>query len=333
MPNNFDLIPTTELSRKAKGGTELMLQRIYGGDVPRELLEKVQIHPSRPENIGDDKPQILYLHDLPNEPAVQRLSEPWWRDRFAAFVCVSNWQMDRFNLVKNLPYAKSLVIPNAITPFDEKDLMDARQQRTQTTRLIYHTTPHRGLEILVPVFIELAKTHNVHLDVYSSFSIYGWDERDEPYKPLFKLCEDHPNITYHGAVSNDEVRKALTKADIFAYPSIHQETSCLALIEAMSAGLVCVHPNLAALPETSLGLTEMYQWNEDRQRHAAVFHGVLEHAIVREKRANDDYALNFQKVSADFAYDWKRQAPKWTHLLSALTTRGSSPENGESSTE
>ena len=41
--------------------------------------------------------------------------------------------------------------------------------------LIYHTTPHRGLNIAVAAMKELAKLHGdkIHLDVYSSFEAYG----------------------------------------------------------------------------------------------------------------------------------------------------------------
>ena len=92
---------------------------------------------------------------------------------------------------------------------------------------------------------------NVHLDVFSSFNAYGWAERDEPYQELFDKIEAHPQMTYHGFKPNNIVRNALQKAHIFAYPSIWMETSCIALMEAMSAGLMCVHPNLAALPETA----------------------------------------------------------------------------------
>ena len=41
-------------------------------------------------------------------------------------------------------------------------------------------------------------------------------------------------MTYHGFKPNDVVRKALSEAHIFAYPSIWVETSCISAIEAMS---------------------------------------------------------------------------------------------------
>ena len=103
-----------------------------------------------------------------------------------------------------------------------------------TFNLIYHTTPHRGLEVLVPVIDFLAnKGKKIHLDVYSSFKMYGWENRDEPYQKVFDKIKAHDNMTYHGYQPNDVIRKALKKAHMFSYPNIWPETSCIAMIEAM----------------------------------------------------------------------------------------------------
>ena len=87
----------------------------------------------------------------------------------------------------------------------------------------------------------------IHFDVYSSFEAYGWKERDKPYEEVFKTIREHDGMTYHGFKPNDVVRKALSEAHIFAYPSIWVETSCISAIEAMSAGVQIVCPNLGAL--------------------------------------------------------------------------------------
>ena len=101
------------------------------------------------------------------------------------------------------------VIETAIepVPFIEKP--------RDTIRLIYTSTPQRGLQILVPVFEELCKKYdNIELDVFSSFKIYGWESADAQYEQLFERCRQHPKINYHGFASNDVVREHLQKAQL-----------------------------------------------------------------------------------------------------------------------
>ena len=315
--SNLDLMERNEVNENSKGGTELLQERLYGGDIPRELLEKVQIVFSRARELTPDKKKIYYCHDLPEDPESSRLSDPMYRKKFDKFVFVSNWQMEKYNDVRGVEYHRSAVIKNSIVPIDVTN-----RTKSDKIRLIYHTTPHRGLQLLIPAFIELCKTHNdIVLDVYSSFKIYGWEQRDEQYKDLFDICRNHPNINYHGTVSNDEIRKALLNADIFAYPSIWKETSCLSLIEAMSAGLLCIHPNLAALSETSMGLTWMYQYNEDPNNHAGGFMQVLHQGIevMRNKREAIEADLKLQKIQVDRAHGWNHKMNEWKALLESIT--------------
>ncbi len=301
--------------KPARGGTELMMERILNGCDP-DLLGKVQIIPSRVRELEPGKKHVLWMHDLPEDPEMARLGEPAFQNQFNAMVFVSHWQMHRANLIKGVPFSRSVVLENAIMPIE----VTPKDKEGDTIRFIYHTTPHRGLELLVPVFERLCEKHdNITLEVYSSFSIYGWDERDAPYEAVFERCRQHPKITYHGAVSNDEVREALKKAHIFAFPSIWPETSCLALIEAMSAGLLCVHPNLAALPETAGGLTRMYQFNEDRQAHAMILYRYLDALLGSGNMLNENYLFNFQKSVTDFRFNIAARTREWDHLLEMIT--------------
>ena len=75
-------------------------------------------------------------------------------------------------------------------------------------------------------------------NIQNSFEIYGKPELDYHFNNLYDTIKNHKHMTYHGTVSNDEIREALKNAHIFSYPSNFEETSCLCLIEAMSAGCV-----------------------------------------------------------------------------------------------
>ena len=304
-----------ELNKNARGGSELMQERLYGS-IPLELLDKFQIILSRVRDINPDKKKILWLHDHHEDPEIQHLKDLSSRSRFDKIVCVSNWQMYSYNAYLGLPYENAIVLKNAIEP-----IPITTKEYDGTVNIIYHTTPHRGLGILVPVFEELCKKYdNIHLHVYSSFKVYGWEEADKQFEELFNRCRSHPKITYHGAVTNEEVRDALTKSHIYAYPSIWPETSCLSVIEAMSAKNLVVCPNFAVLPETCSNFAMMYQWQEDVNKHATIFAQTLDTAIrtIIKNQGNTDPYLDFQKQYFDHFYGWETRKAEWLTLLNQL---------------
>lgn len=301
----------SEGTENANGGTELMMNRMVR-DVPSELLSKVQIIHSRLNTvkIETDRPTILVCHDLPNDPMYQRLTNPEILNKIDVIVFVSYWQKQYFNLVLGLPHEKSVVIQNGIEPFNQISKPDAKDR----VNLIYHTTPHRGLEILIPVFEKLCEKYGdkIHLDVFSSFKAYGWEERDEQYKSLFV---SNDNITYHGFQPNDVVRKALTQSHIYAYPCIWPETSCLSVIEAMASGNHVVCPDLAVLPETTANFADMYGFKENLSDHANVFGAVLDNAIQNVHLKE----TGFQEAYFNTVYNWNDRISRiWEVLLKGM---------------
>ena len=295
----------------AMGGTELLAHRLVD-NVDSKLLENVEIHISRATKKDENKKQLLWVHDLAEDPAVSHLKDGG-HSEYDKIIFVSHWQQQMYNKYLGVPMSKGIVIQNAITPIEDHDKPD-----DGTIRLIYTSTPHRGLNILYTVFNELSKHHkDIELDVYSSFNLYGWGSRDEPFKNIFNALEEHPHINYHGAVSNDNVRDALKKADIFAYPSTWQETSCLSLIEAMSASCLCLHSSLAALPETSMLGTYIYEYSEEPNDHATRFFHNLNGLITgyKENRENMKSLAKYKKPLVDSVYGIERFKKTWEAFL------------------
>lgn len=259
----------SELTKNAKGGSELMAERLHAF-LPQSLLKDFQIVLSRGVELDESKVRIFWAHDLPGDPGANCLLNEGWKS-YHKIVFVSYWQRDKFIQHYRIPYSKTTVLRNAIIPFTEQQLA-IKDFTGDVVRFIYHTTPHRGLDILVGVFDAISKLpqwkNKIHLDVYSSFKVYGWEQNDKPYEQLFNFIKQHDHMTYHGAVSNDEVRKALIRSHVFAYPCTHPETSCIALIEAMAAGCECIHSDFGALPETAADLTNMYNFHENPEQHA-----------------------------------------------------------------
>ena len=302
------------MGKNSVGGTELMAGRLASLDSP--LFKEFQIIISRVEApLDETKIRVLVLHDLPGDPASDHLKDGGW-EKFHKLVFVTNWQMQAFINYYKIPWSRCIVLQNAIDPLEAPF-----DKPADKIKLIYHTTPHRGLDILVPVFEKLCEHHDdIELDVYSSFSLYGWGDRDKEFKHVIDACKKNPKINYFSTATNDEVREAVKKAHIFAYPSTWPETSCLSLMEAMSGLCVCVHSNYGALPETAAQWTHMYHYNEDIQEHAKIFYTVLTNAIedIRSDRVEILHRLQTQKSYADIFYCWKNRALQWTALLEML---------------
>ena len=302
---------TNELAQNAKGGTELMQEALYK-TLPADLLEYFQIIPSRVREVDDSKIKIYWLHDLPGDPESDHLKAGGW-NRFDKLVFVSNWQMQAYQKHYGLPWYKCVVLHNAIEPIPYVE------KPKDKIKLIYHTTPHRGLNILVSVFDNLCKEFdNIELDVYSSFKIYGWEQRDEPYKEVFDFCKAHPKINYHGSVPNSEIRTALQQAHIYAYPNVWLETSCISLLEAMSAGLFCIHPNYGALYETAANWTWMYQWQDTPRDHAKMLYELTSNAIKMYNHEDTAKTLQAQKAYVDAFYSWQNRKNQWQNLLVSM---------------
>ena len=306
-------VELNEISRKAMGGTELMAHRI-NLSLPKDLLDQFQIIPSRVRELDPTRIRILYCHDLPQDPESEHLKNGGWK-KFHRIVFVSYWQREWYVRHFQIPYHRTAVIQNAIPPIELKE------KANDKVNIIYHTTPHRGLDILVPVFQELAKEEkDIHLDVSSSFGIYGWEDRDKPFEKLFDAIKSDPNMTYHGFQPNQKVREALQKAHIFAYPNTWMETSCLSLIEAMSAGCHALHPDLGALPETAAGWTMMYGFHEDKNEHANIFYQALRTAIniARENSEGTQMKVKGAKSYCDIHYNCEIKKAKWEAYLKTL---------------
>lgn len=306
-------------TENARGGTELMAERMVR-DIHPELLNKVQIIHSRVREVKQDRPTILVCHDLAEDPEMAQMIDPLWRKQFALFVFVSYHQAEQYRHRFKMDHDEYIVVQNGIEPFN------VVEKTRDKVNIIYHTTPHRGLELVVPVFEILAKSYpDIHLDVYSSFQIYGWEQRNAAYQHLFDKCEQHPQITYHGTKSNEEVREALQQSHIFAYPSIWEETSCLALIEAICAGCVSVHPDFGALPETSKGCSLMYRYSDHPDTHFARFHSVLKLAIDEVKKYNENNqfigSVNLWQNVANRYYNWYSVAKNWEFIIHQVIQR------------
>jgi glycosyltransferase involved in cell wall biosynthesis len=233
-------------------------------------------------------------------------------------VFVSHWQSEQFRKIYNVPGYKTQVIKNACLNVEQR-----KAGPREKVKLYYASTPWRGLDVLLHAW-ELANTTDCELHVFSSTKIYGKDfavNNENYYQELYDKCEALEGVVYRGFVSNEELRKELSSFDILAYPCTFEETSCIAVIEALSAGLRVVTSNLGALPETTEGWARMYPYLANPKLHALYFADILEEEINKIKSGELDAHLELQKQVYAPRWNWSQRINEWISYLSTLTPK------------
>ena len=156
------------------------------------------------------------------------------------------------NLQNVLSYQqkKCLVIKNGI---EDIEPVITTYKRGGPIKIIHHCTPWRGLSVLLGA-MQLIKNPLISLDVYSSCEVYGKDfaeVNDKHYQSLYNQAKQLSNVNYIGYKPNEYIKQNLKDYRLFVYPSIWEETSCISLLESMSAGLYCITTNFGAIYETA----------------------------------------------------------------------------------
>jgi UDP-glucose:(glucosyl)LPS alpha-1,2-glucosyltransferase len=265
------------------------------------------------DQIVDGKKNIVWQHLNYNEPLTQGMMNKFFTRAIDAWVYVSHWQHEKFRYVYHIPVDNAFVIKNAIEPIEYIE-----RQKGEKIRLIYTSAPFRGLNILLDAF-ELLNRDDVELDVYSSTIVYGsgYDAaHGKTYEPLFERARNMKNVNYMGYAPNEEIIKALQRSHIFAYPSMFEETCCLAMIEAGAAGCKLVAQNLGALAETGAEFATLVPIRIDHSRIAETYATALDLAI--DSYAEEKSMLMKQSAYFNYFYSWDNVLKDWHRLIKLI---------------
>jgi UDP-glucose:(glucosyl)LPS alpha-1,2-glucosyltransferase len=307
-----------------KGGTEILKEQLIA-QLPEQSIDGINLIGSicHPSLVKEDKINILWQHLNYDQPNVKLMQDRKFVDSIDYFIYVSHWQYNRFREVYKIPEYKSFVIKNATHAF-EPVKKESLMITSDKIKLLYTSTPWRGLIILLKAIEVLNKTRDdFEVDIYSSTKIYGskFDENEkDKFTDLFEKCKNTKNVNYHGYTFNGEIRRAVEKAHIYAYPSIFEETSCLAIIEAMSAGCHVVTTNYGALPETCGEFATMIEFDSSGQnlieRYAETLNSVIDN--YRDNLYKDDLEMQIKYYNKN--YSWETRIQEWKNFLNYVRT-------------
>jgi glycosyltransferase involved in cell wall biosynthesis len=243
----------------------------------------------------------------------------WCRDpeqvaRVTRFVFVSQWQRQQFIEFFGLPAERCEVIRNAIeTNAATRQWPEHSKWRW---RCAYISAPFRGLNVLLDAWQELSPT-NAELHIWSGVSLWKFD--DSGYRPLFARAMEIPNVIYHRIAPNATVRAALLDMHFLVYPATtDDETFCLSMVEAMSAGCRVIAPARTALPETAAGFARMYPSVPDHLQHKQIFMRALADEFANPWGGRPDMA-EAQQAYCRVTYDWSGRVSEWRRLIDTLS--------------
>ena len=257
--------------------------------------------------IEKDKINVLWMHHFVNQKEAQNLASKDFVNKLDWIIFNSNWNFEKHLYQFKIPENKSIVIRNAI------EKINSENKPKDKINLIYHTTPWRGLVILLKVFKNL-NLEKVELNVCSSTIIYGkkFDNvLGKNYKNLFDECKNTKNVNYLGYLENKKTTELLKKMHIFTHPSIWHETSCIAAIEAMAAGCEVVTTNLGALYETCSPFGTFVNFDRNFDNLEKRYSKVLVNSIKNYWSDENQNKLRLQAETINSTYSWDKRSVEW----------------------
>jgi len=305
-----------------RGATEIQMEMLQK-HVPQELLDQVQICTSVPGKVPIDpkKLNILWQKNSYDQPNLA----PWFADKsnhskYDWYVFNSHWTYEKFRYFFDIPTERSVVIKNGISNFPKRKVY----KKGEPIKILHHNTPWRGLNVVLRAMQDV-NNPNITLDVYSSTQVYGDDfkkQNDDQFKPLYEQAEKLKNVNYIGYKPNEYILEHMTDYDLYVYPSVFEETSCVSAMEALAAGVHVITNNYGALYETCSEWPVYVNYSDNYETMARdtaaaieVAAGYLHESFIQEH-------LDEQQKFYKRFYNWNKKGMEWESFLKgALSER------------
>ena len=298
-----------------RGATEIQMEMLYK-HVPKTLLDQVQICTSIPGKVPLDpnKVNILWQKNSWDQPNLQEFFGNKARHKeYDWYVFNSHWNYEKFRYFFDIPTERSVVIKNGTNNFPQRKIY----KKGEPIKILHHNTPWRGLNVVLRAMQEV-KNPNITLDVYSSTQVYGdafKQHNDEQFKPLYEQAQQLPNVNYIGYKPNEYILEHMTDYDLYVYPSIFEETSCVSALEALAAGVHVITNNFGALYETCAEWPVYVTYNTNYEAMAKDTAAAIE---VAANYLHEDFIQDHLEEQQKFYkrfYNWQKKGMEWTSFL------------------
>lgn len=166
-------------------------------------------------------------------------------------ICLSNFHKRFVCATQGISEDKIWISRNGIVPerFAERKFI-----KKNPMKLVYPSSPDRGLDKLIIMLDEVRKRHPVELHVFYGFeNLYKATNRPDLIAladNLRKMISERPWITYHGNTEQKELTNHLLEASMWVHPANFIESFCISALEAICAGTYPITRTLGALQDT-----------------------------------------------------------------------------------
>jgi glycosyltransferase involved in cell wall biosynthesis/ubiquinone/menaquinone biosynthesis C-methylase UbiE len=320
----------SHLSNRAMGGSETALINIsrllsrdynvhvYNNTTERGVFDNVIYHNFSDGPISSDyvivnrfldilgnvpitaKKVFLWAHDVSDSIAYKNLETHY--DKLTGIIVLSEWHKQNF--IEKFPFIhedKFIILRNGVST----ELFSGPVDKVPG-RLIYSSTPYRGLEILAEVFPEIKKrVPHATLRVFSSMKLYGKGYDDNEYEWLYDKLRSLDGVEYFGSVPQQRLAKEMLAAEVLVYPNTYPETFCITALEAYAAKTPIVTSHYAGLKSLSEVIGDAGVFLKGNPYSAEYKQSFID-AVVSILQNEQTFVWNKDFSWAKVIPDWKR---------------------------
>ncbi|MGE3622290.1 MAG: glycosyltransferase family 4 protein [Bdellovibrionales bacterium] len=269
---------------------------------------------------GTKVPLIGWMHE---NLLVPPLSPPL--PALDGVVFVSEWQK-KINQPYVPPHWRQHVIRNAMNPAFATLFPPGASVMTAKARppvLLYAGSTPRGAFHLPAVLEALRKRRSdFTMEIYCDCAPSRDAKSNAEYAAWIRSL---PHVTHVGLIPQRALAQKMKQAALLISPNPWPETSCIALIEAMAAGLYAVTTNRAVLPETGEGFPRHIAVEDadnpvrfDMPMPYEAFAEAIDAALTRWLAGEMEQALRGQVDHFCARYQWAQRAEPWIAFVDSF---------------
>ncbi len=211
------------------------------------------------------------------------------------------------SLFDHLPDDKFTIIPNGVDLDQFKDVAPKIKNN-----LVWTSSYDRGLQTLLEMWSDIrTEVPDATIDIAYGFDLFdkspnGRTLKGQQWKHYMLGLLDQEGVNHHGRLNSEEVSKLYLQADIWAYPTIFPEISCITAIKAQLANCRVITSGYAALQET----VKVDEPDLDLSKQANV-EQFKKNLIELLKQPGETSELNRVSEQIEAEYSWDVVAKQW----------------------